>query len=38
MKGSNHMKSINSILDDSYDKYMYTSDQLPIKLIIGLNE
>ena len=38
MKSSKSLKSINSILDDSFDKYMYTTDSMPIKIIIGLNE
>lgn len=29
---------MSSILEDGVDKYMYTDEQLPIKLIIGLNE
>lgn len=37
MKSSNKIKSINSILDDSVDKYMYTEERLPIKIVIGLN-
>lgn len=37
MKGSTKIKSINSLLDDSIDKYMYTDDKLPIKFVIGLN-
>lgn len=38
MKSSAKIKSINSILDDSVDKYMYTEEKLPIKIVIGLNE
>ena len=38
MKNSKEIKSINSILDDSFDKYMYTNGPMPIKIIIGLNE
>lgn len=38
MKSSPRIKSINSILEDGTDKYMYTDEQLPIKIIIGLNE
>ena len=38
MKSSPKIKYVNSILEDSMDKYMYTSEELPIKVIIGLNE
>lgn len=38
MKGSDKIKAINSILDDGFDSYMYTTEQAPIKFILGLNE
>ena len=38
MKSSPKIKYVNSILEDTIDKYMYTNEQLPIKIIIGLNE
>lgn len=37
MKSSWKIKSLNSILEDGPDKYMYTDEQLPLKIIIGLN-
>ena len=37
MKSSSKIKLINSILEDGPDKYMYTEEKLPLKIIIGLN-
>ena len=38
MKSSPKIKYVNSILEDSMDKYMYTTEELPVKIIIALNE